>query len=90
MLATLCGRVIADGSAQDTTDDGRKLVQSIGENASRYVTLFCEEVDKILKQNPGTTDINDQSEVIDVIMHQRRERNEATDQAGFPDHILRR
>lgn len=42
---------------------------------------------------PPTKDISDQDEVIDVILHQRRERNEAlegTQQAEFPAHLLRR
>lgn len=39
-----------------------------------------------------TKDISDHDEVIDVILHQRRERNEQTEgvQEGFPDHLLRR
>jgi DNA replication licensing factor MCM7 len=39
-----------------------------------------------------TKDISDLDEVIDVILHQRRERNEQLEggQDGFPDHLLRR
>ena len=39
-----------------------------------------------------TKDISDQDEVIDVILHQRLERNEQmeTGEAGFPKHLLRR
>lgn len=39
-----------------------------------------------------TKDISEHDEVIDVILHQRRERNERTEgaQDGFPDHLLRR
>jgi DNA replication licensing factor MCM7 len=66
------------------------LVRSIGDNASRYVTLFSEAVDDIMKDTPPTKDISVHDEVIDVIMHQRRERNQIMDQTGFPDHILRR
>nr|GAT53786.1 DNA replication licensing factor [Mycena chlorophos] len=73
------------------SDDVRKLVRSIGENARRYVILFSEVVDELLKLHPPTKDISDKDEVIDVIMHQRRERNAQLDaQDGFPDHILRR
>ncbi|KAF7363770.1 DNA replication licensing factor MCM7 [Mycena sanguinolenta] len=72
------------------SEDVSKLVRSICDNASRYVTLFSEAVDEIMKDIPPTKDISDHDEVIDVIMHQRRERNQAMDQAGFPDHILRR
>ncbi|KAJ6531336.1 MCM-domain-containing protein [Mycena capillaripes] len=72
------------------SEDASKLVRSICDNASRYVTLFSEAVDDIMKVTPPTKDISDQDEVIDVIMHQRRERNDQMDQTGFPDHILRR
>lgn len=39
-----------------------------------------------------TKDISEHDEVIDVILHQRRERNQQIDgtQDGFPDHLLRR
>ncbi len=39
-----------------------------------------------------TKDISEQDEVIDIIMHQRRERNEQIEggQDGFPIHLLRR
>ncbi|KAK7038025.1 DNA replication licensing factor MCM7 [Favolaschia claudopus] len=66
------------------------LVHSIQNNASRYVSLFCEAVDEVLKDTVPSIRIDDHSEVIDVIMHQRRERNQNVDQSVFPDHILRR
>jgi DNA replication licensing factor MCM7 len=52
--------------------------------------LFSEVVDKLMPT--PTKDISDKDEVIDVILHQRRERNESLDgqQEGFPDHLLRR
>ena len=39
-----------------------------------------------------TKDISEHDEVIDVILHQRRERNERMEgmQEGFPEHLLRR
>lgn len=39
-----------------------------------------------------TKDISEHDEVIDVILHQRRERNERIEgaQEGFPAHLLRR
>ncbi|KDQ33031.1 hypothetical protein PLEOSDRAFT_1033539 [Pleurotus ostreatus PC15] len=64
-----------------------RLVSRIRQNTRRYVSLFCEVVDKLLP--PPTKDISEQDEVIDVILHQRRERNEQTPE-GFPDHLLRR
>ena len=67
-----------------------ELVSRIRNNARRYVTLFSEVVDKLMPQ--PTKDISDQDEVIDVILHQRRERNEHLEagQDGFPEHLLRR
>ncbi|KAJ7217212.1 MCM2/3/5 family-domain-containing protein [Mycena pura] len=72
------------------SEDVSKLVASIYENARRYVMLFIEVIDEILKANGPTKDISEKDEVIDVIMHQRRERNLQMDQPGFPDRILRR
>lgn len=39
-----------------------------------------------------TKDISEYDEVIDVILHQRRERNDQMDamQEGFPKHLTRR
>ena len=68
-----------------------ELVHRICNNTRRYVELFCEAVDELMP-NP-TKDISDQDEVIDVILHQRRERNEqleGTQQPEFPAHLLRR
>lgn len=67
-----------------------ELVSRIRYNTRRYVALFSEVVDKLLPL--PTKDITEHDEVIDVILHQRRERNEQTEgaQEGFPDHLLRR
>ncbi|EJD02257.1 ATP dependent DNA helicase [Fomitiporia mediterranea MF3/22] len=68
-----------------------ELVFRICNNAKRYVDLFCEAVDELMPR--PTKDISDQDEVIDVILHQRRERNdqlENTQQPEFPVHLLRR
>ncbi|KAG6916652.1 hypothetical protein DXG01_005938 [Tephrocybe rancida] len=51
-----------------------ELVTRIRSNTRRYVLLFSEVVDKLMPL--PTKDISDQDEVIDVILHQRRERNE--------------
>lgn len=66
------------------------LVSRIRHNTRRYVALFSEIVD-LLMPTP-TKDISEQDEVIDVILHQRRERNERLEgvQEGFPTHLLRR
>jgi DNA replication licensing factor MCM7 len=67
-----------------------ELVSRIRNNTRRYVSLFSEVVDKLMPQ--PTKDISDQDEVIDVILHQRRERNEQLEgtNEGFPEHLLRR
>ena len=67
-----------------------ELVSRIRNNTRRYINLFSEVVDNLMPQ--PTKDISDQDEVIDVILHQRRERNEQLDgaQEGFPEHLLRR
>ena len=67
-----------------------ELVSRIQSNTRRYVGLFSEVVDKLVPQ--PTKDISDKDEVIDVILHQRRERNEQLEggQDGFPEHLLRR
>ncbi|KAI9459439.1 MCM-domain-containing protein [Lactarius psammicola] len=67
-----------------------ELASSIRNNASRYVKLFNEVVDGLMPI--PTKDISEQDEVIDIIMHQRRERNEQVEggQDGFPIHLLRR
>ncbi|KAF8559699.1 minichromosome maintenance protein mcm7p [Imleria badia] len=67
-----------------------ELVARIQNNTRRYVQLFCEAIDKLVPT--PTKDISEHDEVIDVILHQRRERNEQTEgvQDGFPDHLLRR
>ncbi|KLO19270.1 ATP dependent DNA helicase [Schizopora paradoxa] len=68
-----------------------ELVSNIRTNTKHYVNLFSDVVDDLMP--PSTKDISDQDEVIDVILHQRRERNQAlenTNQDEFPRHLLRR
>ncbi|EKM55274.1 uncharacterized protein PHACADRAFT_143392 [Phanerochaete carnosa HHB-10118-sp] len=67
-----------------------ELVSRIRSNTRRYVTLFSEVIDKLMPI--PTKDISEHDEVIDVILHQRRERNERLEgmQEGFPEHLLRR
>jgi DNA replication licensing factor MCM7 len=77
-------------NAQQHENTSAELVSRIRNNARRYVSLFCEVVDNLMPD--PTKDISDQDEVIDVILHQRRERNDTLQpgQDGFPDHLLRR
>ncbi|KZT71252.1 MCM-domain-containing protein [Daedalea quercina L-15889] len=66
-----------------------ELVSRIIRNTRRYVILFSEVIDHLMPV--PTKDISEFDEVIDVILHQRRERNERLEGAqGFPDHLLRR
>ncbi|EIW84889.1 minichromosome maintenance protein mcm7p [Coniophora puteana RWD-64-598 SS2] len=67
-----------------------ELVSRIRGNTRRYTNIFCEAVDQLMPD--PTKDISEHDEVIDVILHQRRERNEQTEgsQDGFPTHLLRR
>ena len=68
-----------------------ELVDRIQQNTRRYVTLFSDVIDKLMPQ--PTKDITEQDEVIDVVLHQRRERSARVDGAqddGFPEHLLRR
>ncbi|KAI0086345.1 MCM2/3/5 family-domain-containing protein [Irpex rosettiformis] len=66
------------------------LVYRIRNNTQRYVGLFSDVVDSVMPT--PTKDISEHDEVIDVILHQRRERNERLEglEEGFPDHLLRR
>ena len=57
--------------------DGKALVNNIKGNTLRYVTLFSEVVDSLMPI--ATKDIGDSDEVIDVILHQRKERNMAVE-----------
>jgi DNA replication licensing factor MCM7 len=68
-----------------------ELVFRISNNTRRYVQLFSETVDELMPQ--PTRDISDSDEVIDVIIHQRRERdaqNQEEGRPGFPPEMLRR
>jgi len=85
-------RSITSPSNQQDPDD---LVGRIEKNTKRYTGLFCDVVDALMPV--PTKDISEHDEVIDVILHQRRERNERMQgerldgvQEGFPNHLLRR
>ena len=83
---------ITNSLDQQDPDD---LVGRIEKNTKRYTGLFCDVVDALMPV--PTKDISEHDEVIDVILHQRRERNERMQgerldgvQDGFPNHLLRR
>lgn len=71
-------------------DSTTELVSRIRNNTHRYVKLFSEVVDELMPI--PTKDISEHDEVIDVILHQRRERNAQLEegQTGFPPQLLRR
>ncbi|KAI1794704.1 MCM-domain-containing protein [Ganoderma leucocontextum] len=67
-----------------------ELVSRIRRNARRYVSLFSEVIDSIMP--PPTKNISEHDDVIDIILHQRREHNDNAEagQQLIPDHLLRR
>ena len=70
-----------------------ELVSRIKHNVRRYVRLFNEVIDSIMPQ--PTKDLSESDDVIDVVLHQRANRNaelESQDQAQdlFPAHLVRR
>ncbi|KDN39694.1 putative DNA replication licensing factor [Tilletiaria anomala UBC 951] len=68
---------LASFSANGQKTFGAELVQSIKANTRRYVSLFCNVVDRLLEEKVfPTKDISDKDDVLDVIMAQRRAQNE--------------
>ncbi|KAG8855574.1 Mcm2-7 hexameric complex component [Serendipita sp. 411] len=67
------------------------LVSRIRSNTRRYIQLFSEVVDKVMPA--PTKDISHHDDVLDIIIHQRREKNIANGQDGqnvFPPMLTRR
>ncbi|KAF8495302.1 MCM2/3/5 family-domain-containing protein [Gautieria morchelliformis] len=68
-----------------------ELVFRIRNNTRRYVQLFSEVVDELMPV--PSRDITHHDEVIDVILHQRQERdaqNQEEGRPGFPPELMRR
>ncbi|KDQ17909.1 hypothetical protein BOTBODRAFT_52737 [Botryobasidium botryosum FD-172 SS1] len=68
-----------------------ELVARIRYNARRYTQLFCEVVDKLMPA--AKKDISHHDDVLDVIIHQRMEKNQQNAEEGrdsFPKTLLRR
>lgn len=59
-----------------TNESGKALVGAVRNNAKRYLDLFCECVDKLIPE--PSKDISHKDDVLDVIRHQRIERNART------------
>lgn len=73
---------------QDTATD---LVANIKNNAKRYVDLFSSVIDT--KMPAPTKDLTSKDDVLDVIMHQRKEKNAQNEEEGlvtFPPNLTRR
>ncbi|KAF8343932.1 DNA replication licensing factor MCM7 [Cantharellus anzutake] len=67
------------------------LVQRILHNTRRYVHLFYETLDSLMPA--PTKDISQEDDVLDVIVHQRREKNienDSNDADIFPPQLMRR
>jgi DNA replication licensing factor MCM7 len=67
------------------------LCSRVIRNARRYAMLFSEVVDELMPE--PTKDISNNDDVLEVILHQRREKtqeNAADELAGFPPQLLRR
>ena len=76
---------------------GPELVASIRGNTQHYIELFCEVIDRLMPD--PDRDISDKDDVLDVIRHQRLERNVVNEQNEentgeraelFPPALLRR
>ncbi|CDS01270.1 probable DNA replication licensing factor [Sporisorium scitamineum] len=67
---------VASHSNTTTNESGKLLVGAIRNNAKRYLDLFCECVDKLVPE--PSKDISHKDDVLDVIRHQRMERNVRT------------
>ncbi|KAK9894513.1 MCM-domain-containing protein [Cystobasidium minutum MCA 4210] len=84
-------KLIIDLEDVKNMEDGQELVQNIIQNTRRYIDLFSEAVDQLLPA--PSKDISYKSDVHDVIMAHRRERNqinEENESAVFPPELLRR
>ncbi|KIS65701.1 putative mini-chromosome maintenance complex protein 7 [Mycosarcoma maydis] len=67
---------LASHSNTTTGESGKSLVGAIRNNAKRYLDLFCECVDALVPE--PSKDISHKDDVLDVIRHQRMERNART------------
>lgn len=72
-------------------DNSGALLTNIQQNAQRYIKLFSKAVDEELPE--PSKDISHVADILDVIQHQRREKNLENEEAGaplFPPNLLRR
>ncbi|KAL1922785.1 DNA replication licensing factor MCM7 [Calcarisporiella thermophila] len=72
-------------------DSEQHTVANINKNSKRYVELFSRAIDKLLPE--PTIDLSYKDDVIDIIIQQRRERDQILAQEGqstFPAILTRR
>ncbi|KAA1113873.1 Mcm2-7 hexameric complex component [Puccinia graminis f. sp. tritici] len=70
-----------------------RLLENISQNTLRYVQLFYRVIDELLPEPTDPISLRNKYDVLDVIMHQRREKNLMNDEAGeatFPPILTRR
>ncbi|KAF3930866.1 hypothetical protein ABW19_dt0204182 [Dactylella cylindrospora] len=84
-------------SYEKTSNEGLNLVDSITKNAYHYIEIMSRAIDKVMPKE--TTDITYKDDVIDVIISQRRIRNDASQEENtqsedaavmFPPQLTRR
>ncbi|WWD21313.1 hypothetical protein CI109_105797 [Kwoniella shandongensis] len=87
--------VVVDLADLKKFSNDQSLLHNISRNTRRYIQLFCEVIDKIMPEPDHELDFT--SDVLDLIMQQRREMNEQIaagergDDAGmFPPELMRR
>lgn len=84
-----------NGHADVQFSNDTTLLHNILKNTRRYVSLFCEAIDKLMPEPDRGMDHAD--DVLDLIMQQRREMNaqvengERPAEGGiFPPELMRR
>lgn len=73
--------------------DQLRLLENISQNTLRYVQLFYRVIDELLPEPTDPISLRNKYDVLDVIMHQRREKNLMNQDAGeasFPPILTRR
>ncbi|MBW0474531.1 hypothetical protein O181_014246 [Austropuccinia psidii MF-1] len=73
--------------------DQLKLLENICQNTMRYAQLFYQTIDKLLPEPSDPVALREKYDVLDVITHQRREKNLTNEGAGegtFPPILTRR
>lgn len=79
---------------QNSTEaDDKVLFDKIIGNTMRYHLLFCRVIDKLLPEPSDLELVKSRHDVLDVILHQRTQKNIANQRDGndgFPEILMRR